>query len=74
MKENPYFIEVDTNGCSTCGHGRTWIVIGPDGYGGSASYEDEDDATSLADALNEAYWSGYSEGAATKGQEDGGAR
>ena len=26
--EEPFFIEVDSNGCSKCGHERTWLIIG----------------------------------------------
>jgi hypothetical protein len=29
--DDPYFVEVDSNGCSHCGAGRTYCVIGPDG-------------------------------------------
>lgn len=56
--EDPYFIEVDSNGCSHCGAGRTWCVVGPDGMASSTSYEDEDEASKLAERLNEAYWHG----------------
>jgi hypothetical protein len=58
VREEPYFIEVDTNGCGHCGAGRTWLVVGPDGYGGSQSFEDEEDAAHLAQILNDAYWMG----------------
>ncbi len=42
----PYFVEVDDNGCSQCGHDRTWTVIGPDGAAHHTSYGDIDDAES----------------------------
>lgn len=58
--EDPYFTEVDNNGCSHCGSGRTWNVIGPDGVALSTSYEDEDAAIDLADMLNEAFARGAS--------------
>ncbi len=29
--EDPYFVEVDQNGCSKCGFGRNYTIIGPDG-------------------------------------------
>jgi predicted DNA-binding WGR domain protein len=56
--EEPYFIEVESNGCSHCAAGRTWGVVGPDGVMGGRSFADEDDASELAEALNEAYWAG----------------
>ena len=59
-REDPYFIEVDDNACGTCGAGRTWTVIGPDGVAASQSWEDEEDATAYADALNHAFWRGRS--------------
>jgi hypothetical protein len=57
----PYFIEVDTNGCSKCGHDRTWTVIGPDGTAHHTSYSDIEDAESLAEALNAAFYAGLNE-------------
>ena len=56
--ETPYFIEVDSNGCGKCGHARTWMVVGPDGYDGSVSFEEEDEAQRLADDLSAAYYQG----------------
>jgi hypothetical protein len=58
MCHQPYFIEVDQNGCTHCGSGRSWIVIGPDGVGGSTSYDDADTAQEVADALNQAFENG----------------
>ena len=54
----PYFIEVCENGCSKCGADRTWDVIGPDGVALSQSYHDEEDASWLAEQLNDAYFAG----------------
>lgn len=62
-RDEPYFIEVDSNGCSKCGAGRTWTVCGPDGSWLSTSYEGEEgqeQAEWLADILNQAYWAGKS--------------
>lgn len=64
-KDEPYFIEVDTVACRSCGRGKTWRVIGPDGVGESTSYEDEEDAIYEADKLNDA----YANGAASKKEE-----
>jgi hypothetical protein len=51
----PYFIEVDNNGCSKCSHGRNWCVVGPDGAAGGTSYGDEEDAAAIAEILNDAF-------------------
>lgn len=53
--EEPYFVELDTNGCIHCGHGRMWRIVGPDGSALSISYADDEDATWLAEQLNTAY-------------------
>ncbi len=57
-REPAYHIEVEQNGCSKCGSGRMWIVIGPDGYGGSETFTDADDAADLCEQLNGAYDAG----------------
>jgi hypothetical protein len=59
-EEDPYFIEVDTNGCSKCGHDRSWMVVGPDGFGDSQSFYDVEDAAHLAEILNQVYSLGAS--------------
>jgi len=59
--DDAYFIEVERNGCERCGHGKTWVVVGPDGVAGSVSYEDSSEAQDMADALNEAFWHGRTE-------------
>lgn len=55
QEEQPYFVEVDSNGCERCHSGKTWTVVGPDGDQQSQSFDNEEDAEYLADALNEAY-------------------
>lgn len=60
ITDDPYFTEVDDNGCPHCSAGRTWCVVGPDGDRGSTSYEDEDAAIDLADKLNDAFALGRS--------------
>ena len=57
MRE-PYFIEVDHNGCATCGHDRSWTVVGPDGTAEGQSWGDEESASDWADAMNRAYYVG----------------
>lgn len=57
-KEEPYFVEVDQNGCKHCGAGKNYTVIGPDGYALSQSWGDEEDASDIAEWLNEAYYHG----------------
>jgi hypothetical protein len=59
--DEPYFVEVDENGCTKCGAGRMWTVIGPDGDQHHTSFADEDDAAKLAEDLNDAYYKGNHE-------------
>lgn len=54
----PYTVEEDPPGCATCGKGKTWHVIDPDGIAGATSYFDEDRADDLAADLNHAYAKG----------------
>lgn len=56
--EEPYFVEVDNNGCPHCRAGRNYTVIGPDGLGCGTSYDDEEDAMHMAEELNAAYFTG----------------
>lgn len=56
--EEPYHTAVDNNGCDKCGHGREYVVVGPNGDAGSQSFDNEEDAAALAAALNEAYFVG----------------
>jgi len=56
--EQPYFIEVDNNGCPHCGATRSWVVIGPDGCALGITFGHEEDAEDLADNMNTAYWQG----------------
>ena len=66
MADDPYFVEVDTNGCDRCSHGKTWCIVGPDGVAGSQSFEDEEAASDLAEAMNEAYYAGKGAAEATQ--------
>jgi hypothetical protein len=59
--DEPYFVEIDENGCAKCGVGRMWTVIGPDGTQHQTSFADEDDAARLAEDLNDAYYRGKHE-------------
>ena len=56
----PFFIEVDDNGCKHCGRGRTYTIIGPNDVGLGTSYEDEEQASELCEMLNGAYYIGAS--------------
>lgn len=58
IKEQPFFVEVDDNGCPECSSGRTYLVVGPDGVASSTSYSDDADAAHLAESLCDAYWQG----------------
>lgn len=59
--DEPYFVEVDNNGCEKCGAGKTWTVVGPDGVAQGQSFENVEDAEALADALNGAFFAGRTE-------------
>lgn len=60
--EDPYFVEVEANGCPHCGQGRTYRIVGPDDVGTGTIYENDNEASEVADDLNGAYWNGYSVG------------
>jgi hypothetical protein len=53
--KGPYRVEQDNPGCSDCGHGATWWVVGPDDTASSTSYGDESEADSLKRALDSAF-------------------
>jgi hypothetical protein len=57
-----YRTEEDNPGCSDCGQGMTWHVVGPDKVASSTSYEDEEDADHLTRELNRAYELGQAAG------------
>lgn len=61
-RDEPYFIEAYDNGCHKCGHDRTWAIVGPtpDEQATSTHYGDEDEASHIAECLNEAYRRGES--------------
>jgi hypothetical protein len=54
----PYFVEVDKNGCSKCGHGREYTIIGPEDCALSVSWEDKEESARICEWLNEAYYHG----------------
>ncbi|HZV46892.1 MAG TPA: hypothetical protein VFG06_06070 [Thermodesulfovibrionales bacterium] len=54
----PYRIEIDNEGCTHCGHNKTWAVIQPDGILLGTTYGIEEDAQDMADELNDAYEAG----------------
>ena len=58
MPEEPYFVEVEVNGCPCCGSGKTWIIVGPDETSLGRSFLDQEEASDLADMLNTAYFQG----------------
>jgi hypothetical protein len=47
-----YRVAVEDEGCPHCGAGKYWIVVGPDGSGGTVSYSTEEAAETQAVALN----------------------
>ena len=60
----PYFVQVQENGCGHCGAGRMWTIITPDGCEWSQSWSaDEDgdcpnDAHEMCSDLNSAFYMG----------------
>lgn len=58
MANDPYFVEVDVNGCERCGAGKTWTVVGPDGVAAGTSWKYVSDAEDFAEALNDAFYKG----------------
>jgi hypothetical protein len=53
-----YKVEQEHPGCSKCGEGKTWVVIGPDGFAGGTSYGREEDAEEHADDMSRAFEAG----------------
>ena len=51
----PYFLEVDDNGCCKCGAGRTWTIVRPDGVAMGRSWSDDEEASYICELLNDAY-------------------
>lgn len=62
VNQQPYFVEVDRNGCPKCGAGRMWTVIGPDGAAIGESWSAEEPAQDMADEKNDAYDAGMERG------------
>lgn len=58
-------VETDKEPCSACGAGAEYSVVGPDGVAEGTTYLDEDDAESMAAALNTAYEAGLAAAAVT---------
>jgi hypothetical protein len=58
VKDEPFFVEVDVNGCDRCGHGKQWTVVGPDGVQIGQSFEDEELAEEIACYMNQGYRDG----------------
>ena len=50
-----YTVEVDSRGCSNCGDGIGFTVVGPDGVEECAVYNDRRDAEEIAELMNNAY-------------------
>jgi hypothetical protein len=53
--ENPYQVELNSEGCPHCGNDRLWDVVGPNETALSESYGDKEHAEYIADILNDAY-------------------
>lgn len=73
-QDEPYFVEVGETGCSDCGAGRTYTVVGPDGVAIGQSWEEEDEAAEMASRLNEAFYIGIHKIDDTEAERDQKAR
>ena len=69
ITSHPYFVEINDY-CKTCGNGRTWNVIRPDGSSLSTYWDDIEDAQEIADQMNEAYLCGLAPTAVERPSED----
>lgn len=69
-QDEPYFVAVGETGCSGCGAGRTYTVIGPDGVAIGPSWEEEDEAADHASRLNEAFYMGIQKLDDTEAERD----
>lgn len=58
QEDDPYFVEVDQNGCAHCSAGRTYGIIGPGGVALGQTWDDEEPAQELAGHLNAAFDAG----------------
>ncbi len=56
--DEPFFVEVEKNGCELCGHGKQWTVVGPDGVAIGQSFEDEELAADIAEYMNQGFHAG----------------
>jgi hypothetical protein len=54
-KNETYYIEIDQQGCEFCGAGRTWKIVGPVAVPLRMSWSDEEEASDIAEMLNDAY-------------------
>lgn len=58
VADEPYFLQVDVNGCDKCSAGRMWTVVGPSGAMFGQSWGDEEFVGDLVEWLNDAYANG----------------
>lgn len=56
----PYRVELDTQGCKTCGHDAQWCVVNPDGVAMGKTWGDRDEAQWFAEMLKMAHDAGAS--------------
>jgi hypothetical protein len=60
-EKKPYVLEIDNEGCTKCGEGRTWTIVDLDGFSIGQSWggcEAEVDAEEMAGLLNSVYEKG----------------
>ena len=54
----PYTIEIESDGCEKCGHGKQWAIMRPDGVCLGQTWENPEEAQQIADWMNEAFVAG----------------
>lgn len=53
-----YRVEIDKEGCTKCGAGKIWVIIGPGEMGTGVGYGAEEEADDVAEDLNLAFEEG----------------
>lgn len=66
MAEQHYYVDIDEKGCTHCGRGENYVVLGPDDVAFGTTFEDRDDAEELAGMLTDAYTAGLVQGRTEK--------
>lgn len=58
MYKEPYMVEAEGSGCSKCGAGRNWTIVGPSGIAYHTAFDNKQAAQDIADDFNIVYEKG----------------